>query len=283
MENQLDNLSEKEKARREKISTSMKGKNTTPKSEDMKFKLSQAKKGKTTNPKGVGRRHTEEEIRKISESNKGKHNGVNLGRKQSPETLAHLSEVRRGKKRSEETKAKMRKPHNCTTRAPMKTSTKEKISQANLGHPVSEETKFKVVETKRRNNSFNTSSDETKFYNLLISKFGKEDIETQYNKDPRYPFRCDFYIKSQDLFIEVNLHWTHGYHLFDPNNKEDLNKLKIWEEKAINSSYYQRAIYVWTELDPRKLKIAMENHLNFLIIYDKRFKEFDNFICNTNA
>ena len=29
------------------------------------------------------------------------------------------------------------------------------------------------------------------------------------------------YIKEDDLFIELNNHWTHGGHPFDPNNKEE--------------------------------------------------------------
>jgi len=32
---------------------------------------------------------------------------------------------------------------------------------------------------------------------------------------------CDFYIPSEDLFIELNRHWSHGGHFYDPNNIED--------------------------------------------------------------
>ena len=35
------------------------------------------------------------------------------------------------------------------------------------------------------------------------------DVITQY-KDDRYPFACNFYIPSLDLFIECNYHWTYG-------------------------------------------------------------------------
>ena len=128
--------------------------------------------------------------------------------------------------------------------------------------------KIKVYNTKRHNNSFNISKPEEDYYNYLLDKFGKEDVVRQY-KDPRYPFACDFYIKSKDLFIELNLHWTHGNHPFDETNKEDLHKLKIWTEKAKTSKYYKNAITVWTEKDVEKQRIAKENNLNYLTIFQR--------------
>ena len=44
---------------------------------------------------------------------------------------------------------------------------------------------------------------------LFFLKERYPDVITQY-KDDRYPFACDFYIPSLDLFIECNYHWTHG-------------------------------------------------------------------------
>lgn len=66
------------------------------------------------------------------------------------------------------------------------------------------ESKKKEYITKKQNNSFNKSKPEEYFYNYLLHKYSKEDIVRQY-RDERYPFACDFYIKSQDLFIELNL------------------------------------------------------------------------------
>ena len=62
----------------------------------------------------------------------------------------------------------------------------------------------KSYDTKKLNNSFNTSQPEEMFYDELCKIFDKEDIYRQY-KEIRYPFDCDFYIKSLDLFIELNL------------------------------------------------------------------------------
>lgn len=64
--------------------------------------------------------------------------------------------------------------------------------------------KNKEYETKRENGTFNTSKPEDGYYSYLAEKYGADDVIRQY-KDERYPFACDFYVKSKDLFIELNL------------------------------------------------------------------------------
>lgn len=150
------------------------------------------------------------------------------------------------------------------------------------GHPHSEETKNKLKKihssleyktkrynTMKANNSFwkKESKAECAFYEELKLKYNENDIIKQYFDSERYPFCCDFYIKSEDLFIELHANWTHGGHPFDPNSEEDLEKLAIWQEKAKTSKYYKNAIYQWTDLDVRKASIAKENNLNFIVIY----------------
>lgn len=63
---------------------------------------------------------------------------------------------------------------------------------------------LKMFETKKKNHTFNTSKPEEEYYKMLCDKYGEQDVERNYNKDSRYPFLCDFYIKSLDLFIECN-------------------------------------------------------------------------------
>lgn len=125
----------------------------------------------------------------------------------------------------------------------------------------------KQFNTKKLNNSFNTSSIEVEYKNYLIEKFGEHNIETQYNKDPRYPFHCDFYIKPLNLFIELNMHWVHGGHPFNPNNEEDKIQLQRWQEKAKTSQFYKNAIHIWTESDVNKQKIAKDNNINYKVFY----------------
>ena len=128
----------------------------------------------------------------------------------------------------------------------------------------SPEMRQKINETKRRNGTFNTSKPEEDSYVLLCNEFSKENVIRQYRSE-KYPFNCDFYIKSLDLYIECNFSWTHGKHWFDENNEEDLKILNKWKEKG--TKYYLNAIYTWTKLDVKKRKIAEENNLNYIIFW----------------
>lgn len=111
------------------------------------------------------------------------------------------------------------------------------------------------------------SKAESEYYKKLIDKYGEENIIRQYFDKDRYPFKCDFYIPSEDLFIEVHGNWTHGGRPFDQNDVECMDKLALWKEKAETSDYYKNAIYTWTNLDVRKLETANKNNLNFQVIY----------------
>ena len=156
-------------------------------------------------------------------------------------------------------------------------SSKEKsiINQkrSNTWHNKSEEEIKSFVDknysTRKLHNTFNTSQPEENFYQSLLQIFPKEDIFRQY-KDPRYPFNCDFYIKSRDLFIELNLHFSHGEHPFNRENKNDLNLLEEWENKSKTSQFYSTCIHTWTISDPLKQKIAKENNLNYCICYNEQ-------------
>ena len=198
----------------------------------------------------------------------------------------------KGKKLSNETKEKI--SNSLAGNVPWnKGLTKEtdervsKISSSKMGHLVSNETKEKLKKantgkkvdkqrleikltkeyiTKKKNNSFNTSKKEEMFYESLLEENKTKTIFRQY-KDDRYPFYCDFYIKEDDLFIELNLHWTHGGKLFNENDEECLKQLSVWKEKAKTSKFYENAIQTWTVRDVNKQKIAKENKLNYKVIY----------------
>lgn len=82
--------------------------------------------------------------------------------------------------------------------------------------------------TMHKNKSYKTSSLENVCYKELCIIFDENNIIRNYmSKD--YPFKCDFYIISLDLYIECNFHWTHGGHWFDALNKDDLNKANKWK------------------------------------------------------
>ena len=124
----------------------------------------------------------------------------------------------------------------------------------------------KINQTKRLNNTFNTSRIEELFKIYLDSN--NIEYEYQYKCD-RYPFNCDFYIKEYDLFIEIQANWCHGKHPYDP--EKDNEVVKIWKNK--NTKYYNNAIETWTIRDVKKRNIAKENNLNYLEIFSNNIDE----------
>ena len=130
--------------------------------------------------------------------------------------------------------------------------------------------------TKKKNNSFYSTKIEQQFKEYLEQNF-PNDFEYQY-KSELYPFNCDFYIKSLDLYIEIQGNWTHGDHPFDENNQEDIDKLNLWKSK--NTKYYQNAINTWTNLDVRKRNIAKQNNLNYLEIFSININNIINILNN---
>lgn len=130
----------------------------------------------------------------------------------------------------------------------------------------SEDFKNKQHETKKKNNSFNTSKIENKLELLLRELF--PDLETQY-KSILYPFNCDFYIPSLDLYIEYNGSWTHGGCFYDKNNENNRNTLEKWKEASKHSRFYQNAIETWTIRNLNKLNTALKNNLNYVAWFNK--------------
>lgn len=128
----------------------------------------------------------------------------------------------------------------------------------------SKEFKQKCYDTKKKNNTFNTSKIEKELETELRKIF--PDLKTQY-KSEVYPFDCDYYIPSFDLYIEYNGTWTHGGHFFDKNNQEDLKILELWKNK--NTKYYESAINVWIQRDVLKLNTALENNLNYIAWFNE--------------
>jgi len=121
----------------------------------------------------------------------------------------------------------------------------------------------KELNTKKLNHTFNSSKPEEDFYNNLCALFGTDNVLRQY-KDKRYPFACDFYIRPLDLFIELNLHWTHGGRPFNENDQACLDILDEWCEKAQTSKYIENAINTWTKRDVEKRNTAKLNNLNYV-------------------
>lgn len=138
-----------------------------------------------------------------------------------------------------------------------------------------DEINIKRYNTKKKNNTFNTSKPEDLLYIYIKEKF--PSVERQYNKDNRYPFACDFYIPELDLFLELNGTWIHGKHPYDPTSQEDQQTLEQWKEKYDNGNHpmYLSAINGWTKRDVKKRNIAIKEKLNFKEVWSlKEGKKF---------
>lgn len=129
--------------------------------------------------------------------------------------------------------------------------------------------------TRRRNGTYNKSSPESTFHLMLNDIFGSDNVLTQYADDPRYPFHVDFYLPGPDVFIELNITWTHGGHWFDANNPLDVLKLEEWQSKAKlrGSKYYKDAIKTWTVRDVEKREVAIRNGLNYFVFWDSNLAD----------
>lgn len=134
--------------------------------------------------------------------------------------------------------------------------------------------KAKANATKRLRGTFNTSKPADMVGQMLRSIFGVDDVMCEYDGDKRYPFHCDFYIKSRDLFIEMNLFVSHGGHFFNSDSFEDLKKVSVWREKALKSKFYENMVHVWTVSDVLKRETARKFGLNYLTFWKSDLSDF---------
>ena len=132
-------------------------------------------------------------------------------------------------------------------------------------------------------------------YKKLISKFGIDDVKIHYGRyplDDRYPYDCDFYIKSNDLFIEMNGFYSHNDRWFDSNDPNDLEFYDNWVSKG---GSLEKAANNWRYSDIEKKNVAKSNNLNYLVfwdgqisnkkIYEPKLRDFNvwfyDYDCNT--
>lgn len=113
-------------------------------------------------------------------------------------------------------------------------------------------------------------------FTALIGKFGRDDVFYSYGVHPydeRYPFNCDFYIRSLDLFIELNNHYSHGNHWYDVNNHDD--QLRVSHLLQSSSKKSREAVHVWTEVDVRKREKAKSSGIRYLVFWDSFYCQVD--------
>ena len=121
----------------------------------------------------------------------------------------------------------------------------------------------KKHDTKKANGWCRSSNEE-----LLKQFFDSNNITYKRNyKSLEYPHKVDFYIKGLNLYIEINTYWMHGFHWFDSNNQDDVNIVNKWNNS--DSEQYKYAAKVWTAYDTKKKEHAIENKLNYVVIWTK--------------
>lgn len=125
----------------------------------------------------------------------------------------------------------------------------------------------KYVGTRISNGTWNTSSSEEELYSILVNAFGEDDVVRQYTCG-RYPWLCDFYIKSRDLFIEANYHFTHCWGWFDLSKQWCLDRTLHFANKLKDSDAYGHTCEVWMKRDVDKRNQAEKENLNYVVFWD---------------
>ena len=115
----------------------------------------------------------------------------------------------------------------------------------------------------------------SKLEEYVIQSFNDLNITYKHNyKSILYPWKCDFYLPDRQLYIEINAYWTHGGRFFR-NTKKDKLVLEQWS----NQTSHKNAIDTWTIRDPLKLKTALKNKLNYVVLWNREqvYKFIDEF------
>ena len=135
-------------------------------------------------------------------------NNPNWGKPRTEETKQKISQSNLGKEFSKEWREKLSIAAKNRDWSDFHPNHKGKNNpRYGVRYKMSEDKKLiflsKRHETLRKNNSFTKSKAEEDYYDYLLSLYDKDDIVRQY-KSKEYPFACDFYIKSEDKYIECN-------------------------------------------------------------------------------
>lgn len=145
----------------------------------------------------------------------------------------------------------------------------------------SKESLEKSFNTYKKNHPNGKSNIEKLTTTFLNDLFGINDVFIQF-KNNLYPYHCDFYIKSLNLYIEIQGHQSHGNHPFNKNSVNDIKQVNIWKSKCNNEQYnqYNKYIEIWTLKDIEKRQCAINNKLNYIEIFSINIDYVKNVIYN---
>lgn len=103
-------------------------------------------------------------------------------------------------------------------------------------------------------------------YAALAGEYGADGVVRNYSCS-RYRLPCGFYVPSRDLFVEYNGDWSHGGHWYDPDDREDRERLWDWEAKGASDPAYGDAAGTWASADCIKRMDAGRNGLNYVVLW----------------
>lgn len=186
-------------------------------------------------------KRTEEARRKMSIAGKGKIPWNKGLTKETDDRLQSVSEISRKAMLNHVSKKRIEDPNYYTE---WRKSIRKKMHQ---------------------NKTTKSSNPEDTMYKNLCEIYGEDDVIRHYFDADRYPFECDFYIKSEDHFIELNLHPSHGDHPFDETNEKDIQLVE--RLSCENSDWSKMILNVWTKRDKNKMLCAKNNNLFYTVIY----------------
>ena len=106
-----------------------------------------------------------------------------------------------------------------------------------------------------RKNQLCRTKAEQKLYETLIKIYS--DLQYDVKVNDKYPYYCDFYIPSLELFIELQAHPSHG--------RLPINKLSVDEY----SKYSAKWVDVFARRDVEKINKAKKNNINLIRIYPR--------------
>lgn len=140
-----------------------------------------------------------------------------------------------------------------------------------------EEFRNKIFQHRAENGTLNSSKSENVLYGMLQDRFGEDDVLRNVIVDSRYPYHVDFYVRSLDLFIELNGDKCHNGHWYDPLSKADAMVIEQWRIRMVETearigkkSRYRKYIETWTKTDPEKRHAACVAKLHYLVFWDTR-------------
>lgn len=126
------------------------------------------------------------------------------------------------------------------------------------------------------------SNAEVEIYNCFLSA----GIAVEYEHvDDRYPYLCDFYLPTYDIFIEYQGFMSHGKSgdvilgPYDEKREDHRQLLEEWKSHE-DDPFFESCIEVWTVTDPEKRIYAEKNNLNWYEFWtlEEFYIWFDSFL-----